>query len=125
MHYLVVRLNRRLRRRKRLIVATATLILLGLGIFALTRPRSSGRKSVDVGLVEEIGSHILLPDEVPTIATVSDVSLLADQPFFAHAKNGDKVLLFRVSNKAVLYDPEAKKVLEMGSLDSTDATGSP
>lgn len=91
----------------------------------LFKGRTAPRISDDKSLIEQVGRHVLLPDETPTVATVSDVSLLADQPFFSHAKNGDKVLLFRTSNKAILYNPESDRVLEIGNIDSADSEALP
>ena len=54
--------------------------------------------------------------EEPTIATITDVERARSQPFFAKAKNGDKVLMFPQSRKAILYDPIANKIIEMGPL---------
>lgn len=69
-------------------------------------------------LVAEVGKLIDLPtDEDPTVATVTDVTKLADQPFFQKAKNGDKVLIYTNAKKAILYDPVAKKVLDVAPIN--------
>lgn len=69
-------------------------------------------------LVEEVGKLIDLPQgETPTIATVTDVSKLKDQPFFQKAKNGDKVLIYTNARKAILYDPQAKKVIDVAPIN--------
>ncbi|MDQ5950065.1 MAG: hypothetical protein QG585_5 [Patescibacteria group bacterium] len=69
-------------------------------------------------LAAEVGRFILLPKgEIPTVATVSDPEKLKDKPFFAKAKVGDKVLLYPVAKKAFLYDPVAKKVLEVAPIN--------
>ncbi len=69
-------------------------------------------------LVSEVKKYILLPKgEIPTVATVSDPEKLKDKPFFAKAKIGDKVLLYPVAKKAFLYDPVAKKVLEVAPIN--------
>lgn len=69
-------------------------------------------------LVSEVKKYILLPQgEIPTVATVSDPEKLKDKPFFAKAKVGDKVLLYPVAKKAFLYDPVAKKVLEVAPIN--------
>lgn len=74
-------------------------------------------------LIDEIGKLIDLPQgESPTIATVSDVEKLKNQPFFAKAKNGDKVLIYNNAKKAILYDPVGKKILEVGPLVATAPT---
>lgn len=70
------------------------------------------RQEEAVALAAEVGEIMVLPqDEVPTIATVSDPSLLAGQPFFKDAKKGDKVLIYSQAGKAVLYDPVSKKII--------------
>lgn len=69
-------------------------------------------------LVSIVGKLIILPKgEVPTIATVSDPEKLKDQPFFAKAKVGDKVLLYVKAGKAYLYDPEENKILEVAPIN--------
>jgi hypothetical protein len=68
-------------------------------------------------LIEKVGMLIKLPsDETPTIATVSDLEQLKDQPFFAKAKVGDKVLMYPKSQKAYLYDVENNKILEVAPI---------
>ncbi len=65
-------------------------------------------------VLEEVAQLIELPkDEIPTIATVADPDAVKNQPFFAKAKKGDKVLIFSQANKAILYDPIQKKILEI------------
>lgn len=73
-------------------------------------------------LASEVGKLIDLPsDEVPTIATVTDASKVQDKPFFAKAQNGDKVLLYAKSSKAVLYRPSTKKLVEVSALNLSEA----
>lgn len=74
------------------------------------------KKEVE-SLVEKVGRLIVLPeDETPTIATVSDPEKLKDQPFFAKAKLGDKVLIYTNNKKAVIYDPDLDKVVEVAPI---------
>lgn len=71
-------------------------------------------------LVAKVGKLIdLPPTEEPTIATVSDAGKLKEQPFFAKAKNGDKILVFSSAKLVVLYDPTVNKVVNMGPLTLT------
>lgn len=73
-------------------------------------------------LVSEVGKLIDLPSgEDPTLATVTDVTKLQNQPFFSRAKNGDKVLIYTQAKKAILYDPNAKKIIDITPIN----TGSP
>lgn len=73
-------------------------------------------------LIKKVDKLIKLPDgENPTIATVSDVTKLKNQPFFANAKNGDKVLIFTKSKKAILYDPVSNRILESQAVNIGEA----
>ncbi len=74
-------------------------------------------------IVKEVSKLIVLPaNETPTLATVTDPSLLANQPAFRDAKKGDKVLIYQAAGTAVLYDPVAKKVLNIIRLNISDTT---
>lgn len=78
-------------------------------------------------LVDEVGKLMVLPKEVPTIATVTDITKLKNQPFFANAKNGDRVLLYTQAKKAILYRPSIKKIIDVEPINFTSnqiATGS-
>lgn len=70
-------------------------------------------------LISAVGKLMELPtDEEPQVVTVADVSKLQDQPFFAHAKNGDKVLIYTKNKKAILYDPTSKKIVDVAPVSS-------
>lgn len=65
-------------------------------------------------LVKEISKFMVLPEgETPTIATVSDPQALEGKEFFIDAKKGDKVLIYTTKRKAILYDPVAKKIVNV------------
>lgn len=69
-------------------------------------------------VLSEVGKLIALPnDEKPTIATVSDVEKLKGQQFFKNAANGDKVLIYTNSRKAILYRPNDKRIIEVGAVN--------
>ncbi len=70
--------------------------------------------------VTELGKIVRLPDETPSIASITDASKLKDQAFFKDAKNGDVLLVFSKSGKVILYDPVNKKIVDMTTL-STEA----
>ncbi len=68
--------------------------------------------------IQMIDGHMVLPlDENPTMATISDPEKLKDQPFFANAKKGDKVLIYASSQRAILYDPEADIIIEVAPIN--------
>lgn len=77
-------------------------------------------------LVEEVGKLMTLPtDENPTIATVSDVEKVKSQNFFKNAANGDRLLIYANSRKAILYRPSEKKIIEVGAVNINQATPGP
>lgn len=64
-------------------------------------------------ILVKVGKLIDIPDETPTVATVSDVTKLQSQEFFAKAQNGDKVIIFPNAKKAILYRPSTDKIVEV------------
>ncbi len=68
-------------------------------------------------LIAKVGKLVVLPEgEQPTIATVNDPEALKNQPFFANAKKGDKVLIYTNAKKAILYDPVNNKIVEIAPI---------
>lgn len=69
-------------------------------------------------LVSDVGKLIALPEgEEPTVATITDIEKLKDQPFFQRAKNGDKVLIYTNAKKAFLFDPKANKIIDVAPVN--------
>jgi hypothetical protein len=81
--------------------------------------------SENAQLLARVGKLMVLPQEEPTIATVTDLSKLQNQPFFAQATSGDKVLIYAQAKKAILYDPNADKIVNVAPLNLTDAAAQP
>lgn len=68
-------------------------------------------------LVSDVSEHMLLPEnEVPNVATVTDLHALEGQKFFEHAKEGDQVLMFMASKKAIIYRPSIDRIIEVGPI---------
>ena len=69
-------------------------------------------------VVALVGALMELPmDETPTVATVTDKDKLAEQPFFQKSENGDKVLIYSQSGRAILYRPSSKKIVDVTSVN--------
>lgn len=98
-------------------------------LLGLSKGQQQVQAEVDT-LVSEVGKLISLPsDEKPTVATITDIEKLKDQPFFKNAKNGDKVLIFTNAKKAILYRQAEKRIIEVGAVNINQApaegTGTP
>jgi len=72
-------------------------------------------------LINAISELILLPDEVPTIATVADPEKLRDQLFFIKAQKDDRVLIYTENRKAILYRPSEHKIIEVAPIVNVES----
>lgn len=108
-----------------LAVLVAIPVFVGLLSFVQQRNLKNsqvlGANQVD-DILGKIGKLIDIPDETPTVATVSDVTKLSGQEFFAKAANGDKVIIFPKAQKAILYRPETNKIIEVAFYSPPAAT---
>ncbi len=69
-------------------------------------------------IISEVGKLMQLPEnEQAIVATINDKDKFSSQPFFTQAKNGDKILIYPKTNKAILYDPITKKVLDVSTIN--------
>lgn len=72
-------------------------------------------KAENDALIEKVSKIFALPkDETPTIATITDKEKLKDQAFFANAQNGDKVIIYSKSKKAIIYRPKENIIVNSG-----------
>src|SRR3989344_5549431 len=82
-----------------------------------TDPQKAAQEETK-NLLAKVGKIVVLPEgETPTVATVTDPEQLRDQPFFANAKAGDKVLIYTNARKAILYNPDDNKVVEIAPVN--------
>lgn len=85
-------------------------------------PRVADAKEI-AELKDTVGSFFMLPEgEEPTLATVTDREKLADQPFFQKAENGDKVLIYSTSGRAILYRPATQKIVDVTTVNVAQPT---
>jgi hypothetical protein len=115
---------------KTILLAIAIVLLLGAAGTAyyfysqyqsaqskLNNPNQAAQQETQ-SLINQMSKIIDLPQAdvkngEPTLATVLDKSKLKDQPFFANAENGDKVLIYTKAKKAYLYRPSTGKVINV------------
>lgn len=117
---------------KALLIALAVLVVAAVAVtlyLTVLKDKFAGGQSATnsevASIVAKVGKLIELPNEDVTLATVSDVTRLSAQPFFAHAANGDKVLIYTASKKAILYRPSANKIIEVGPISISQSSSAP
>ena len=92
---------------------------------SLNKPQVETGQAIET-LKEKIGTLIELPkEEEPIPATVSDVTKLKDQTFFAKAKNGDKVLIYSKAKLAILYRPSTNKIINVAPVNIGETKTTP
>ena len=92
------------------------------GLSSSTVLRSSGPvvAMTTTELLAKVSRLMEVPAEEPSLAVVADLAPLKDQAFFRNARVGDIVLMFKKSLRAVLYDPEQDKIIEVAPITLTE-----
>ncbi|MEK7578987.1 MAG: hypothetical protein AAB460_00420 [Patescibacteria group bacterium] len=118
-----------------LITLVAIVIVVLVGIFAWYKLSRSAFEQQSPTLSETeiaeivgaVGKHIRLPqDEEPLIATIADIdALVATQPFYQGAKNGDILLIYQTVGKAILYSSSDDILINVGPIVLDEETTTP
>ena len=124
----VVKSRMKLLSQRRFQVGALVLVIIVIGAliagYAFIRPDNSiagGKLSPSQisSLISEVGDKMVIPKgETPTIATVTDITKLENQPFFRNAQNGDKVMIFGSTNMAILYRPSIHKIVMVAPINA-------
>lgn len=103
---------------KKLLPLALVVMVLVVGAYAaMYFFRQPPPQSGDVrDMVARVSRLMVLPDEAPTVALVSDLEKLQGQAFFARAQKGDVVLMYPKAQKAILYSPTLDKILEVAPI---------
>lgn len=117
-------------RYKKVILASLLIVvimlLVGISVFFYTKYSTTqallknfGQEQDKVGgIVTKVGKHYELPKtEQVTLATVSDITKLQGQPFFAKAQNNDKVLIYEKIGLAILYREKIDRIINVGPIN--------
>jgi hypothetical protein len=110
---------------QRLVVTILVTTSLALaGYFYYLYQQTNAKANEVESTIEDISRHIKLPEgEVPTLATVADKKKLSEQEFFKLAENGDKVLIYKQAQKAILYRPSIDRIIDIAPVRSTEGEG--
>jgi predicted PurR-regulated permease PerM len=121
--------HKRIRRSKLTVVIITIAIIVGCALATvavlLYKQVQDLRNNPDKVVVEKanqlkdkVSKIMQLPDETPTIAEVKteDLDKLKTQEFFRDIKNGDKILIFSKSQKAVIYREDENRIINSGPI---------
>lgn len=103
------------------IIILSIILLLaagGIGYYFIQQnmPKPTAQEEAKT-LAVKVSKLIDLPNEQPTIATITDPAQLQDQSFFAKALVGDKVLVYASIGKAILYRPSLNKIIDVTTVN--------
>lgn len=96
--------------------AIVVVLLVGLAsaVYMLTR-ESEASTPVATGVLESVSRHFLLPaDEEPAILTVVNKDRVSSAFLKGKVEDGDKVLIYQKSQKAIIYRPSLDRVIDAG-----------
>lgn len=122
---------------KKLFLIAGVLVLAVAGIFifyamrfgfdAATSAGTPPTSDVEVAkILEKVGEHIRLPNESPVVSVITDIDLLAaQQPFYTGAKNGDILLIYPNVSRAILFDPDEDRIVNVGPIIFENPEGGP
>ncbi len=79
----------------------------------ITEDPTAAAKQETEKLLTSLSALMLLPEGEPSLLTVLDKDSLSKEPFFKNSENGDKVLVFSDSHKAILYRPSTNKIIDV------------
>lgn len=99
------------------LVIIVVVILAGNGVGTSLEDGAETDEEIQevLGQVSEL---ILLPEgETPTVATVVDAqALIAEQPFYSGVQDGDRLIIYPESLKAIIYSPERDIIVNVGPI---------
>lgn len=68
-------------------------------------------------VMEQVSKLIIIPDETPVVAAISDVETLKkEQAFYKDAEQGDILIIFPKSSKAIIYSRGKNIIVNAGPI---------
>lgn len=124
----IAKVVRALIKRRPRAVLILLLIVVGLAAFTFTSlynvsPEQKAQKEL-AAAVAAVSKLMILPEgDEPVLATVTDAAALtAQQAFFTGSVDGDQLLLFPKSLKAIIYSPSRGKIINAGPIEQSPTT---
>jgi hypothetical protein len=115
-----------------ILVAIAIILVAGVAYFGWDKyqantnsPEAQVAKAEEqkTTIINKIKQLTVLPEEEPVLFTVNDASLLkTQQAFFKDSENGDVLLVFQKSGKALIYRESGNKIVNAGPISFQQPT---
>jgi hypothetical protein len=121
-------------KKRRLLLAGAAILIV---IFAVLTVflfwHQSGRAEKDTDalsksqrIINKISALYIVPqNEEPTLAQIKDLDKLKGQEFFAHAQNGDYLLIYTQAKMAFLYRDAVGRLVNAGPIKPGNNAATP
>jgi len=81
----------------------------------VTNPTAGSPEEIQ-SIVKKLSVFMDLPEETPSIVTISDREKLQNQEFFKKAKNGDKIIVYEKARRIILYRPSNNRIIDVAPL---------
>lgn len=114
--------------RKTILMGLTVLVFIGLASAAgyffwqYRQLSSASAEAEQKRVVSAVSKHMQLPEETPSVATVTDKEKLKEQGFFKNAENGDKVLIYVENQRAILYRPSINRIIDIAPVRTVEGT---
>jgi len=109
-----------------IIFCILSIIGIGSGVYFYTQYQASEQKlknpteaakTESAEVMAKVKKLMVIPNEEAQVATVLDVeNLKKTQAFFTDAKNNDKILIFPLAKKAILYRPSENIIINVAPI---------
>jgi len=112
--------TRRPKLTKKVIIAAVTAVIVIVSVAAYILYFQPTSELTNQQVIDRVQSLSDVPNsEIPTIATVEDAESLAIQDgFYSDAENGDIILVYSQSKRAILYRPDDNTIIKNGNVST-------
>ena len=112
--------TRRPKLTKKVIIAAVTAVIVIVSVAAYILYFQPTSELTNQQVIDRVQSLSDVPNsEIPTIATIEDAESLAIQDgFYSDAENGDIILVYSQSKRAILYRPDDNTIIKNGNVST-------
>lgn len=107
----------------KIIIVVALVIIAGFVAWSYNKHNTpDAKKQAEYNLIiRNVSKHQLIPQEQAIIATINEADkMIAEQPFYANVHNGDKLIIFPIAQRAVIYSPTLDLIINSGPFVLSD-----